>query len=165
MANPPDPGVSRRNFVQGSLAASAASMLGASAQAAADSLLLPTHAATRHRPIGQTADGPHFAPKARRVIYLHMEGGPSHLDLFDHKPELQQLYNTDLPDSIRNGQRLTGMTSGQKRFPVAPSIFRFDRHDNGGDGVFISELMPHLAKVANELCVIRSMHTLSLIHI
>ncbi len=76
------------------------------------------------------AQGPHFAPKAKRVIYLHMEGGPSHLDLYDYKPELRRRFNQDLPDSIRKGQRLTTMTSGQTRFPVAPSMFRFQRAEN-----------------------------------
>ena len=113
---------------------------------------------------GDRPVGPHYAPKARRVISLHMEGGPSHLDLFDYKPDLQRLYDTDLPDSVRNGQRLTGMTSGQARFPIAPSLFRFDRYDNGGDGVWISEVMPHLGGVAEELCVIRSMHTEAINH-
>jgi hypothetical protein len=108
--------------------------------------------------------GPHFAPRARAVISLHMEGGPSHLDLFDHKPDLHKLYDQDLPDSVRGGQRLTGMTSGQKRFPIAPSMFRFRRWDNGGDGVEISELLPHLGSVAHELCVVRSVHTEAINH-
>ncbi|MGC3970432.1 MAG: DUF1501 domain-containing protein [Pirellulales bacterium] len=108
--------------------------------------------------------GPHFQPRARRVIYLHMEGGPSHLDLFDYKPGLQAFYDQDLPESVRNGQRLTGMTSGQKRFPIAPSMFQFTRHDNGGDGAWISELMPHLGSVASELCFVRSMHTDAINH-
>ncbi|MCU0866480.1 MAG: DUF1501 domain-containing protein [Planctomycetes bacterium] len=108
--------------------------------------------------------GPHFAPRAKRVIYLHMEGGPSHLDLFDHKPQLERWYDQDLPESVRNGQRLTGMTSGQTRFPIAPSMFRFTRWDNGNDGAFISELMPHLGSVAHELCLVRSMHTEAINH-
>jgi uncharacterized protein (DUF1501 family) len=107
---------------------------------------------------------PHFAPKAKRVIYLHMEGGPSQLDLFDYKPGLHDLFDKDLPESVRGGQRLTGMTSGQSRFPVAPSAFRFTRHDNGGDGAWISELMPHLGSVAKELCIVRSVHTEAINH-
>jgi hypothetical protein len=107
---------------------------------------------------------PHFAPRAKRVIYLHMEGGPSQLDLFDHKPDLHRFYDQDLPDSVRGGQRLTGMTSGQKRFPIAPSRFHFTRHDNGGDGAWISDLMPHLGSVASELCIVRSMHTEAINH-
>src|SRR5688572_18572347 len=74
---------------------------------------------------------PNFAPKAKRVIYLFMSGGPSQLDLWDYKPKLRDLYNTDLPDEIRRGQRITTMTSGQTRFPIAPSIYKFDKHDNG----------------------------------
>ena len=145
--------LSRRRFFQGAAATGLTGMLGSTALAAS---VDPS--------VKKQAEGPHFAPKARRVIYLHMEGGPSHLDLFDHKPDLHKLYDTDLPDSVRGGQRLTGMTSGQKRFPVAPSMFRFDRHDNGGDGVHISELLPNLGKVANELCVVRSMHTDAINH-
>lgn len=107
---------------------------------------------------------PHFAPKAKRVIYLHMEGAPSQLDLFDYKPGLRKRFNQDLPDSIRDGQRITGMTSGQARFPVAPSIFRFSKYANNQDGVWISELMPHTAKIAHELCFIRSMKTQAINH-
>jgi hypothetical protein len=117
---------------------------------------------TAARPSGDPI-GPHHRPRARHVIYLHMEGGPSQLDLFDHKPLLAQYYDQDLPDSVRRGQRLTGMTSGQKRFPIAPSMFRFDRHDNGGDGLWLSELLPNLGAVAHELCV-RSMHTDAINH-
>ncbi len=85
--------------------------------------------------------GPHFPAKAKRVIYMHMEGGPSQLDLFDYKPGLRSRFDQDLPNSIRDGQRLTGMTSGQARFPVAPSMFRFSRYPNSQDGAWISELL------------------------
>ncbi|MSR62890.1 MAG: DUF1501 domain-containing protein [Planctomycetes bacterium] len=105
-----------------------------------------------------------LAPRARRVIYMHMEGAPSQIDLWDHKPELRARFNQDLPDSIRQGQRLTGMTSGQTRFPVAPSIFKFTRYKNNQDGVWISELMPFTGKVAHELCLIHSMHTEAINH-
>lgn len=108
--------------------------------------------------------GPHFAPKAKRVIYMHMEGAPSQIDLWDYKPRLRARFNQDLPDSIRQGQRLTGMTSGQARFPVAPSLFRFSRYRNREDGAWISELMPHTASVAHELCFIHSMHTDAINH-
>lgn len=108
--------------------------------------------------------GTHFPAKAKRVIYLHMEGGPSHLDLWDYKPGLRKRYDQDLPDSVRNGQRLTGMTSGQARFPVAPSMFRFSRYPNQQDGAWISELMPHTGGMARELCLIRSMHTDAINH-
>src|SRR2546421_5136324 len=83
---------------------------------------------------------PNFAPKAKRVIYLHQSGAPSQMDLFDPKPQLTERYGEDLPDSIRRGQRLTGMTSNQKTFPVAPSKFKFARH--GKSGAWLSELLP-----------------------
>jgi hypothetical protein len=105
---------------------------------------------------------PHFAPKARRVIYLFQSGAPSQMDLFDYKPKLADLRATELPDSVRMGQRLTGMTATQTSFPVAPSKFKFARH--GQSGAWISELMPHLAKVADELCFIKSMHTEAINH-
>lgn len=107
---------------------------------------------------------PNFAPKAKRVIYLFMSGGPSQLDLWDYKPKLKDLFNADLPDEIRRGQRITTMTSGQNRFPIAPSIYKFDKHDNGGDGIWVSELLPHTATVVNELCVVKSMWTEAINH-
>src|SRR6476469_2256991 len=100
---------------------------------------------------------PHFAPKAKRVIYLFMHGGPSQLDLFDHKPNLAALHGKELPDSVRGTQRLTGMTSNQKTLPITSSLFKFARH--GQSGAWCSELMPHTAGVVDELCFIRSMHT------
>src|SRR5512132_4097441 len=84
---------------------------------------------------------PNFAPKAKRVIYLHQSGAPSQMDLFDSKPKLTERFGQDLPDSIRRGQRLTGMTSNQKSFPVAPSKYQFARH--GKAGTSLSELLPH----------------------
>jgi hypothetical protein len=105
---------------------------------------------------------PHFAPKAKRVIYLFQHGGPSQMDLFDYKPGLERRRGTDLPESIRMGQRLTGMTAYQATFPTAPSIFQFAQH--GQSGMWISELLPHTAKVADDLCVIRSMHTEAINH-
>lgn len=113
---------------------------------------------------GPLAPRVHHRPKAKRVIYLHMEGAPSQLDLFDHKPQLRTRFNEDLPDSIRQGQRLTGMTSGQDRFPVAPSIFRFSRYPNRADGIWVSELMPHTGAMAKELCFVHSMHTEAINH-
>ncbi len=104
----------------------------------------------------------HFAPKAKRIIYLFQSGAPSQMDLFDPKPQMAKRRGEDLPDSIRQGQRLTGMTSGQKTFPVAPSIFKFAQH--GNSGAWISELMPNIAKMADELCFIRSMHTEAINH-
>ena len=103
-----------------------------------------------------------IAPQARRVIYLFQSGAPSQLDLFDYKPSLKQHFDEDLPDSIRRGQRLTGMTSGQARFPVAPSMFEFKRR--GQSGAWISELMPHISGIADKLCFIRSMHTEAINH-
>jgi hypothetical protein len=105
---------------------------------------------------------PHFTPKAKRVIYLLMNGGPSQLDLYDYKPNLVEQYDKDLPASIRMGQRLTTMTSGQARFPVAPSKYKFNRH--GPAGMWISELLPHTAKVAGEIAFVRSLHTEAINH-
>ncbi|MDA1260406.1 MAG: DUF1501 domain-containing protein [Planctomycetota bacterium] len=113
---------------------------------------------------GDTPPGPHFRPKAKRVIYLHMEGAPSQLDLYDYKPALHEQFDQDLPDSIRNGQRITTMTSGQARFPVAPTMFRFDRYANNQDGLWLSELLPHTGSIAKEICMIRSMHTEAINH-
>jgi hypothetical protein len=104
----------------------------------------------------------HFAPKAKRVIYLFQSGGPSQMDLFDPKPKMAGLFDKDLPDSIRMGQRITGMTSGQSRLPVAPSIFSFARH--GSSGAWLSDLVPHTAGIADDLCFIRSMHTEAINH-
>src|SRR5579864_940027 len=105
---------------------------------------------------------PHFAPKARRVIYLFQSGGPSQMELFDYKPRLRDLATTELPDSIRHGQRLTGMTSTQTSFPVAPSIFQFKQR--GESGAWVSDLMPHLAKVADDICFVKSMYTEQINH-
>jgi uncharacterized protein (DUF1501 family) len=105
---------------------------------------------------------PHFAPKAKRVIYLFMHGGPSQLDLFDHKPGLRTLHGRELPESLRSTQRLTGMTSGQKAFPVTSSIFEFKQH--GRNGAWVSELLPHTAGVVDKLCIVRSMHTEAINH-
>lgn len=107
-------------------------------------------------------DLPHFAPKARRLIYLFMNGAPSQIDMWDYKPRLQQMFDADLPDSIRMGQRLTTMTSGQKRFPVAPSIYKFAPH--GNCGTLVSELLPHTAQVVDDLAVIRSVWTEAINH-
>ena len=151
-------GLTRRRFF-GRAAASVGACLGASALAS-----LAPPAAARGRTDALRLRGPHFAPKAKRVIYMHMEGAPSQLDLYDYKPGLRRRFDEDLPDSIRQGQRLTGMTSGQARFPVAPSLFRFTRYANNQDGIWLSELLPHTATVADELCLIRSMHTEAINH-
>jgi hypothetical protein len=109
------------------------------------------------------AGGPHFAPKAKRVIYLHMVGGPSQIDLFDHKPEMMKWYDKDLPDSVRQGQRLTTMTSGQARFPIAPSKYQFSAAGQCGM-MMNTELLPNLAKKADEICWMRSLHTEAINH-
>lgn len=105
---------------------------------------------------------PHFAPKAKSIIYLHMNGGPSQIDTWDHKASLKDQFDKDLPDSIRQGQRITTMTSGQARLPVAPSKFQF--HQHGSCGRWVSELLPQTAKVVDELAVIKSVHTNAINH-
>jgi hypothetical protein len=100
---------------------------------------------------------PHFPPRAKRVIYLFMSGGPSQHDLFDHKPLLNERNGQDLPASVRMGQRLTGMSGHQATLPLAGSVFKFARH--GKSGAWVSELLPNTAKMVDELCFIRSMHT------
>lgn len=108
------------------------------------------------------ARGRHHAPRAKRVIFLFQCGGPSQLDLWDHKPELHKLRGTDLPPSIRQGQRITGMTATQASLPVAPSQYQFARH--GQSGRWVGELLPHTAKVTDDLCVIHSVHTNAINH-
>ena len=110
-------------------------------------------------PIGK---GLHFAPKAKRVIYLFQSGAPSHLELFDPKPLLQEMNGEELPESVRQGQRLTGMTAGQTSFPLAGSQFSFKQH--GESGAWMSELIPHQAKIADELCIVKSMYTEAINH-
>ena len=105
---------------------------------------------------------PHFAPKAKNLIYLHMNGAPAQLDLFDYKPRLEKYFDQELPDSIRNGQRITTMTSGQKRFPVAPSKFAFERC--GNSGILMSELVPHMKGIADDITMIKSVHTEAINH-
>jgi hypothetical protein len=105
---------------------------------------------------------PHFAGKAKRVIYLFQSGAPSQLDLFDHKPDLEKHRDADLPDSIRKGQRLTGMTSKQARFPIAPSSFAFARH--GQSGQSISELLPETARIADRITILKTLHTEAINH-
>ena len=110
------------------------------------------------------AVGTHFAPKAKRVILLTMNGGPSQIDLWDHKPKLNDIYAQNLPEDIRMGQRLTTMTSGQREFPVAPSKYKFTDYETNHGTIAISELLPHTAKVVKELCIIRSMWTEAINH-
>ena len=141
--------LSRRHFLAKSSAGIGAAALGS---------LLESDA--RAAAVG--AGGTHLAPKARRIIWLTQAGAPSQLELFDYKPGLATQLDKDLPDSVRDGQRLTGMTAGQKRFPVVPSAYGFARH--GRSGLWLSELLPHTAKFADELCVIRSLHTEAINH-
>jgi hypothetical protein len=105
---------------------------------------------------------PHFAPRAKRVIYLFQSGGPPQIELLDYKPQLKTRHGSELPDSVRMGQRLTGMTSGQKSFPVIASKFSFRQH--GRAGTWLSELLPHTGKVIDDLCIIRSLHTEAINH-
>ena len=104
----------------------------------------------------------HFAPKAKRVIYLFQSGGPSQLELFDHKPLLNQLRGQELPESVRMGQRLTGMTSGQSSFPLAGSFYKFNQH--GQSGAWLSELLPYTSKVVDDICIVKSMYTEAINH-
>jgi len=105
---------------------------------------------------------PNFAPKAKRVIFLHQSGAPSQIDLFDYKPKLVSLQGTELPGSIRMGQRITGMTSGQSSFPVAPSIFKFQQA--GKSGAWISELLPHTAKIVDDITIVKTVFTEAINH-
>jgi hypothetical protein len=105
---------------------------------------------------------PHFPPKAKRAIYLHMNGGPSQMDLFDYKPKMGAMYDRDLPESIRNGQRLTTMTSGQSRFPIAPSKYKFAQH--GQSGMWVSELLPWMAQLTDEIALVKTVWTEAINH-
>ncbi|HCP13200.1 MAG TPA: sulfatase, partial [Planctomycetaceae bacterium] len=119
-------------------------------------------AAALLNPAAQAAEASHFAPRAKRVVYLFQSGGPSHLELLDEKPGLRRLHGSELPDSIRRGQRLTGMTSGQNSFPVIAPKFAYRTY--GQSGLRMSELLPHTGGIADQLCVIRSMHTEAINH-
>ena len=105
---------------------------------------------------------PHFAPRARRVIYLFMAGGPSHIDTFDFKPALRDIHGTELPDSVRGGQRITGMTSGQTSFPCVAPMFQFQRY--GRHGTYVSELLPHVASIVDDITIVKSIHTEAINH-
>ncbi len=156
--------LNRRTFLTrtaaGIGAAALGTLLGDPFRAGA-SVNVPTGLGANSHSLG-LAGFPNFLPKAKRVIYLFQAGAPSQLDLFDYKPGLEKFRAQDLPASIRMGQRLTGMTSGQKAFPVAPSIFKFAQY--GKPGTWISDLLPHTAKMADELCVIRSTFTEAINH-
>jgi len=136
--------------------------------AALASLLNPSPSFAKTNPhavqgrFGGLSDLPHFAAKAKRVIYLFMSGAPSQIDMWDYKPKMNDWYDKELPDSVRNGQRITTMTSGQKRFPIAPSIFKFNQH--GKHGAWVSELLPHTAGIVDDLAVIRTINTEAINH-
>tara|TARA_B000000441_G_C21610618_1_gene271476 strand:- start:25 stop:732 length:708 start_codon:yes stop_codon:yes gene_type:complete len=118
--------------------------------------------AAKRNAIDGLNDLPHFAPKAKRVIYLFQSGGPSQLDLFDHKPHLAKRFGEEVPESIYPAERKTTMTSGQKSFPCAPSTLKFAQH--GQAGTWLSDALPHLAKRIDDVCVIKSMHTEAINH-
>ena len=111
---------------------------------------------------GTLPNFPHFAPKAKRCIYLHLVGAPPQMETFDYKPKMADWFDKDLPASIRQGQRLTTMTSGQTRFPIAPSIFKFAQH--GKSGAWVSELLPYTARMVDDIAIIRSMNTDAINH-
>jgi len=138
------------------LGGAALAMLAGRSALAADA---PPSAAKMHPPL---AGLPHFAPKAKSIIYLHMNGGPAQHDLWDYKPGLKEFFDKDLPDSIRNNQRITTMTSGQTRFPVAPSMFKFDQH--GQCGRWVSELLPYTAKCVDDIALVKTVHTNAINH-
>ncbi len=113
-------------------------------------------------PPGTRTGLPHFAPKAKRVIFLFQSGAPAQMDLFDYKPQLEKHRGTDLPDSVRRGQRITGMTSRQKTLPVAPSIFKFGRY--GESGARVSELLPRTAQIVDDIAIVKTLHTEAINH-
>ena len=119
-------------------------------------------AAVTPNPFKGILPAPHFAPRANRIIYLFMSGGPSQLDLFDYKPLLNKMNGQDLPSSVRMGQRLTGMSASQATLPMAGSIFKFARH--GACGAWVSELMPWTARIVDELCFVKSLQTQHINH-
>jgi len=112
--------------------------------------------------VGGLLGQPHYKARAKRIIYLFMAGGPSQIDLLDYKPKLETLHQSELPDSVRMGQRLTGMTSGQKNFPVVRSMFKFSQH--GKAGTWISELLPHISEIADDMAVVKTVNTEAINH-
>ena len=104
----------------------------------------------------------HHRPTAKRVIWLFMADAPSQLDLYDYKPKLADFFDKDLPESVRQGQRITTMTSGQTRLPVAPSVFKFAQH--GQHGAWISELLPEIASIVDDICIVKTMNTEAINH-
>ena len=152
---------SRRDFLTktslGMGALSMASMLDPMGLLGQNNILQPTPALN-----GGLSGIPHFPPRVKRVIYLFQSGAPSQLDLFDYKPLLNKMNGQDLPESVRAGQRLTGMTSGQASFPLAGTLFNFKQH--GASGAWMSDLMPYTSKIVDDLCFIKSMYTEAINH-
>ena len=126
--------------------------------------LLSDHRARSAQAGKELTGGLHHKAKAHRVIYLFMSGGPSQHDLWDYKPKMREFFGQDLPEEVRDGQRITGMTAGQKTLPVCPSKYQFTHCENNADGVSVSELLPHTATVAKDLCVIHSTFTEAINH-
>ena len=162
---PPTPdalSVTRRHFfgrtASGIGTAALATLLAEEAKPAVPARSKPSLPAHASGGMGTT----HFPPKAKRVIYLFMSGAPSQIDLLDPKPKMEAFYDKDLPESVRKGQRLTTMTSKQKRFPIAPSIYKF--HKRGQAGTEISELLPHVGTIADEMALVRTIHTEAINH-
>ena len=144
-----DSRVPDRDYAQAFLRACSAVGLGTAALAS----LLPEggKGAEPAAAVGGLPGLPHFAPKAKRAIYLFMSEGPSQMDLFDYKPSMADWFDKDLPESIRQGQRLTTMTSGQSRFPIAPSKYKFQQY--GQNGTWVSELLPYTAKMVDDIAL------------
>src|ERR1043166_8045652 len=147
--------MTRRHFFGRTAAGIGAAALGSLLN---PNLFLAAAADSTQRPLGR----PHYAPKAKRVIYLFMAGGPSQIDLLDYKPTLEKLHQTELPASVRMGQRITGMTSGQKNFPCVKPIFKFAQH--GKAGTWVSELLPNIAGIADDIAVIKTVNTEAINH-
>jgi hypothetical protein len=151
--------IQRRNFLKKtSLGLGALALSGLMGQ----NDLLASTKMQLHSASGGLQGLPHFAPKAKRVIYLFMSGGPSQLDIYDYKPTLEKMHGQDLPDSVRKGQRLTGMSAGQSILPVTASIFNFQQY--GESRQWVSDLLPHTSKVVDDLCFIKSMYTEQINH-
>jgi hypothetical protein len=150
--------LTRRRFLTGAMGGIGGVALASLAAGNVPLLASPSRQAS---PLGIPA-GPHFAPTAKRIISLVQSGGPSQLDLFDHKPLLQERNGQELPDSIRQGQRLTGMSGNQSSLPLAGAQFDFKQY--GSNGLWVSELLPHTARIVDKLCVVRSMHTEAINH-
>ena len=154
----------RRTFLKRTGGLGMAALLGMlSGESLAAPFIQAAQAATgKQKRFGGIDGVPHFTPKANRVIYLFQSGAPSQMELYDPKPHLAKMLGEELPSSIRNGQRLTGMTSGQKNFPVAPSIYNFKEF--GQSGTQFSEILPHIGGVSDEICLVRSLFTEAINH-